>query len=141
MRPPQTPVELALRYLLFAAIAVAANLGSQALVFGVAGGGPLAFAAALVIGTGVGLLVKYVLDARWIFYAAPTRPAEEGKTFLGYAGTGLVTTAIFWGTEIAFHFGFPAWEEARYAGGALGLAVGYVVKYRLDRRFVFGTAG
>jgi putative flippase GtrA len=136
MRPPRTPAELALRYLLFAAIAVAANLGSQALVFGLASTGALAFVAALVIGTGVGLVVKYVLDARWIFYVPRSR-SQESKTFLGYAGTGLVTTGIFWGAEIGFHFGFPDWAEARYVGGALGLAVGYVVKYRLDRRYVF----
>jgi hypothetical protein len=26
---------------------------------------------------------------------------------------------------------------ARYAGGFAGLAIGYLVKYRLDKRFVF----
>ena len=30
-------------------------------------------------------------------------------------------------------------EGAAYVGGALGLAVGYVIKYQLDKRFVFCT--
>jgi len=27
----------------------------------------------------------------------------------------------------------------RYLGGAIGLTLGYVIKYRLDKRFVFVT--
>jgi putative flippase GtrA len=49
---------------------------------------------------------------------------------------GLVTTAIFWGTETAF---WMIWHTGmmRELGAVLGLLVGYVVKYNLDRRFVF----
>ncbi len=52
---------------------------------------------------------------------------------------GVVTTAIFWSTETAF---WVIWHTdlARETGAVLGLAVGYVVKYRLDRRFVFTDA-
>ena len=37
---------------------------------------------------------------------------------------------------------FMIWEsrEMLYLGGALGLAIGYVVKYQLDKRFVFTAA-
>ena len=38
--------------------------------------------------------------------------------------------------EYAFHWLFGV-DAMRYAGGALGLALGYLVKFRLDRRFVF----
>jgi hypothetical protein len=27
----------------------------------------------------------------------------------------------------------------RYVGGCIGLAIGYVIKYRLDKRYVFRT--
>ena len=48
----------------------------------------------------------------------------------------MLTTAIFWGTELAFvALGDAPW--LRYVGAVLGLAVGYTAKYRLDRRFVF----
>ena len=49
---------------------------------------------------------------------------------------GVVTTVIFWGVE----FGFQAMigtREMRYLGGVIGLAIGYLAKYRLDKRFVY----
>ena len=49
---------------------------------------------------------------------------------------GLATTVIFWGFEFGFQYLF-ATKEMRYLGGALGLAIGYVAKYLLDKRFVF----
>ena len=60
----------------------------------------------------------------------------HGRQFGLYTAMGIVTTLIFWGTETAF---WLAWntEAAREAGAVLGLTVGYVVKYNLDRRFVF----
>jgi putative flippase GtrA len=53
---------------------------------------------------------------------------------------GVVTTAIFWATETAFWLigGTDLWRET---GAVLGLSVGYLVKYELDRRYVFRTGG
>ena len=49
---------------------------------------------------------------------------------------GVVTTVIFWGFEFAFD---AIWNsmEMRYTGGVIGLAIGYYVKYQLDKRYVF----
>ncbi|MEL6702576.1 MAG: GtrA family protein, partial [Pseudomonadota bacterium] len=46
------------------------------------------------------------------------------------------TTMIFWGTETAF---WLIWDTdiMRELGAVIGLSIGYVVKYNLDRRFVF----
>ena len=49
---------------------------------------------------------------------------------------GLVTTAIFWGFEFTFDAIYQT-KEMRYVGGVIGLAIGYYVKYQLDKRFVF----
>jgi putative flippase GtrA len=49
---------------------------------------------------------------------------------------GVVTTAVFWGFEFGFDHLFGT-REMRYAGGVIGLAIGYVAKYQLDKRFVF----
>lgn len=91
---------------------------------------------ALLTGTGVGLTVKYVLDKRWIFADRSTGLRAHGRKFTLYTAAGVLTTAIFWGMETA---AWLAWRTqfAREAGALLGLAIGYVVKYRLDRRFVF----
>ncbi|MCY4178204.1 MAG: GtrA family protein, partial [Endozoicomonadaceae bacterium] len=49
---------------------------------------------------------------------------------------GLATTAIFWGTEYFFQIIFKT-DFMRYTGGIIGLIAGYLIKYRLDKRFVF----
>ena len=53
-----------------------------------------------------------------------------------YAAMGLVTTAIFWVTETGFWLIWRT-EFAREAGAVIGLSIGYVTKYLLDRRYVF----
>ncbi|WP_410971976.1 GtrA family protein, partial [Salmonella sp. SAL4445] len=79
-----TRTELTLRYALFAGIAIAANLAAQALVFAVYKG-PFPLAAALAVGTIVGLVVKFELDRRLIFYAPQQDAAATGATFFFYA--------------------------------------------------------
>jgi len=133
-----------LRYAAFAALATLANLATQRLVLlgaeapGAAGG--LRFALAVAAGTLVGLVAKYLLDKRWIFGDRAAGLRAHGRRFSLYTATGVVTTAIFWGMETGF---WLAWgtEAAREAGAVIGLAIGYVVKYRLDRRFVFDRPG
>ena len=49
---------------------------------------------------------------------------------------GVVTTAIFWGMELTFN-AIDSGNRSRFLGAVLGLAIGYFVKYHLDRRFVF----
>lgn len=129
---------LILRYAVFAALAVLANLAAQRLVLSWQDDGA-GFALALVVGTGVGLVVKYVLDKRWIFADREAGLAAHGRKFTLYTLMGLVTTALFWGTETAFWLIWHT-DAMREAGAVLGLAVGYVVKYNLDKRFVFAPA-
>jgi putative flippase GtrA len=53
---------------------------------------------------------------------------------------GLATTAIFWSVEFGFDRIFGT-AHMRYVGAVIGLAIGYIVKYYLDKRFVFGSPG
>lgn len=126
---------LILRYGAFAAIATAVNLAIQRAVlqFGEEG---LVFAAAMGAGTIAGLVVKYLLDKRWIFYDLSAGVKDHGRKFTLYTAMGIVTTAIFWGSETAF---WLIWRSdlMRELGAVIGLAIGYVVKYNLDRTFVF----
>ena len=126
---------LVARYAAFAAIATVANLGAQRAALA-AVPEPFAFPAALVLGTGIGVVVKYLLDRRWIFAAAPAAPRAEARRFTLYGLTGVVTTLLFWAVETGF---WLAWrtDAARELGAVIGLAIGYTIKYRLDRRFVF----
>jgi hypothetical protein len=126
---------LALLYGLFAALATLANLGAQMLAVRLYGGA-WAIELSMLAGTLVGLMVKYVLDKRHIFGFTSRSLAHDGRLFALYSLMGILTTLLFWGTEYAFHRLF-ATEALRYLGGALGLVLGYVIKYRLDKRFVF----
>lgn len=133
------PATLILRYVAFAVVATIANLGTQRVVME-AGGHALGYVAALLAGTIVGLVVKYILDKKWIFADSSSGLAAHGRNFSLYALMGVATTVIFWGSETLF---WLVWgnQIARETGAILGLAIGYVVKYRLDRRFVFTRRG
>jgi putative flippase GtrA len=52
----------------------------------------------------------------------------------------VITTLIFWGTETLFWLTWGT-DLMRETGAVIGLAVGYVIKYNLDKRFVFRVAG
>ncbi len=130
-----TLTALVLRYAFFAAIATVVNLAAQR---GALAAWPELFPA-MVVGTGAGLVVKYLLDKRWIFFDAAEGLAQHGRKFFLYSAMGVVTTLIFWGFETA---AWAVWhsDAARETGAVLGLAIGYLVKFRLDRRFVFTDA-
>lgn len=126
---------LVLRYTSFALMATAANLVTQRIIL-IAGESTEYFATAIVVGTIVGLVIKYLLDKRWIFYDGGTGLKDYGRKFSLYTAMGLVTTVIFWGSETSF---WLIWQSnlMRELGAILGLSVGYVIKYNLDRRYVF----
>lgn len=130
--------ELIVRYGFFAIIATVANLGSQRLMFAIAPS-EYSLGLALFFGTGVGLVVKYLLDKRWIFHQVPQAATQETRTFTLYTLTGVATTALFWGMESG---AWMIWQsdQAREIGAIVGLGIGYVVKYNLDKRFVFSSA-
>lgn len=116
-------------------VATVFNIGAQEVAIRFYQGG-YAVTISILVGTGVGLIVKYVLDKRFIFRFKAQDAAHDAKTFLLYTLMGVITTVIFWGFEYAFDAIFQT-KELRYVGGIIGLAIGYWVKYRLDKRFVF----
>ncbi len=132
-----TGFELAIRYGAFAVVATVVNLGLQRVIFAF-GDTTSHFVVAVIIGTGAGLVVKYILDKRWIFFDDASGLKAHSSKFALYTAMGLVTTAIFWGTEWAF---WRIWgtDGMRELGAIIGLAIGYVTKYELDRRYVFST--
>jgi putative flippase GtrA len=126
---------LVLRYAFFAVLATLANLVTQRGVLWFGDSGTL-FVLAVGAGTMVGLVLKYILDKRWIFGDMSVGVKAHGKRFSLYTAMGIVTTAIFWGTETAFWLLWQT-DAMRELGAVIGLSIGYVVKYNLDRRFVF----
>ena len=123
-----------IRYVIFAVVSTVANLLTQEAVIQVV---PVAaLTLSMLAGTAVGFAVKYVLDKYWIFYDDYTTPQREARKVLLYGVLSVLTTCIFWGFEVAF---WRIWgtDFAKYSGAVLGLAIGYAVKYTLDRKYVF----
>lgn len=129
------------RYALFAVIATIFNLSTQRLALFLLSdmsGVVINILIAMLAGTIIGLVVKYLLDKKWIFYDPSDGLVSDGKKFSRYTMTGIVTTAIFWLSETGFWYMFQT-DGMRELGAVLGLTIGYIVKYRLDKKFVFGT--
>lgn len=127
--------KLTISYSIFALIATVANIGAQDMIVRLYQGSYSVFVSVMV-GTGVGLVVKYLLDKRFIFRFQTRNAAHDAQTFTLYTLMGLVTTVIFWGFEFTFNYVFGT-KEMRYIGGVIGLAIGYISKYQLDKRYVF----
>lgn len=128
-------IYLSVKYALFAGIATAANIGTQHVCLAVYDG-PFSLYAAMAAGTLVGLVIKYVLDKKFIFYHETAGARDDLFKFIVYTFMGVFTTAIFWGSELLFNYLF-AFPEAKYLGAVAGLSIGYITKYNLDKRFVF----
>jgi putative flippase GtrA len=131
--------KLAMTYAVLAAIATAINIATQDLSLRIYAD-RYSIAISVAIGTITGLVAKYILDKKYIFAFKAENAAHDARTFVVYAAMGLVTTAIFWSFEFGFNQIFHT-KEARFTGAVIGLAIGYISKYMLDRKFVFVTGG
>jgi putative flippase GtrA len=121
-----------LLYVVFAGVATVANLAAQELFLRVSG----SLAVAILAGTVAGFATKYVLDKKWVFSDRYTTHRQELRKVTLYGAFSVATTLVFWLFEVAF---WMAWRTdfAKYTGAVLGLAVGYAIKFVLDRTFVF----
>ena len=128
-------MKLGVLYVIFACIATVVNLVTQEFTGQIY---PFAYPLAVSIfaGTLTGLITKYVLDKKYIFAYKTENQSKNMKTFLLYSSMSVITTIIFWATEFAFDAYFQT-KTMRYVGAVLGLSVGYITKYQLDKKYVF----
>lgn len=126
---------IAIRYTFFALISMSVNIAFQYLSF-LLYSGYLSLYIAMFAGTVAGLVLKYILDKKYIFFHTPKSKKDDGKKFFLYSVMGIFTTIIFWGFEIGFDYLYEN-ENAKYLGAIVGLGIGYTVKYSLDKKFVF----
>lgn len=126
---------IAIKYTLFAVISTLLNLLFQFMSFQFYDGFGSLYAA-MFWGTLAGLVIKYVLDKKFIFYHTTKDKKDDAKKFALYSLMGVFTTFIFWGFEIGFDALFEH-PNAKYIGAMVGLSIGYVIKYYLDKKFVF----
>ena len=91
---------------------------------------------AIVMGTIAGLVIKYLLDKNWIFNNYDNSIKKNLEYFLRYSFFGIATTLIFWSFELGFLYIWKS-DFAREIGAIIGLSIGYYIKYKLDKKYVF----
>ena len=121
-------------YTLFSICAISLNIFFQELSFTILIEGNIYVS--IIVGTIAGLILKYYLDKKYIFNFNTDRAIKETKIFILYSITGMFTTFIFWTLELIFHYFFHL-KYMKYFGAVLGLTIGYIVKYHLDKNIVF----
>jgi putative flippase GtrA len=126
---------LVTKYTLFTVIAITMNIFCQDVVNRLYQG-QFNLYASMLAGTLAGLVVKYILDRKYIFLFRSKSLFHDAQKFILYSTMGVVTTCVFWGVEMTFDFAFQD-VIMRYVGAVVGLSIGYYIKYRLDKRFVF----
>ena len=131
----KTATKIAVLYTLFAVLSTAINIGSQMLSICIYKG-QLSVEISILVGTAMGLPLRYFLEKRYIFNFTSKNLVHDGKLFVFYSAMGVITTLIFWGTEYAFHLIYDT-DFMRYLGGVIGLSIGFYVKYQLDKKYVF----
>lgn len=124
------------RYALFAVAAIVINLLSQNAVLLVLGKFWIGIYAAILVGNASGLLFKFIADKYWVFEDGEATLTGNSKKFALYAAFGVATTGIFWVFELLFHYLFGTVFMTN-VGAVLGLCIGYVIKYNLDKRVTF----
>lgn len=122
-------------YTLIALVSSLVNLGCQAAAVTLYRG-PWSVPLSVLLGTAAGLPIKYALEKRLVFGFHAANLRHDARLFALYTFFGVFTTFVFWATEWAFHLAFGT-EAMRYAGAALGLAVGFALRYQIDKRYVF----
>lgn len=135
-----------IRYLIFAAIAIALNM----LVFSAAkfileqlfnypDFAVIIKYTAKLMGIASGFMLKYILDKKYVFNDSKGTLQEEAQKVGIYGLLSIFTTLLLFviseGVERIID-----WKYEVYAGWLIGLIIGYLLKYFLDKRFVFKQA-
>ena len=122
-------------FICFALVSTLFNLATQRLILSIDETN-FYFFIAILSGTIVGLVIKFFLDKNYIFSNKKNNISYLSKKFSLYSLMGTFSTIIFWGTESIF---WIIWrqETMRELGALLGLTIGYIIKYKLDKKYVF----
>ena len=88
---------------------------------------------AVIAGSAAGLIFKYILDAAIVF---ESNRNIDLRNFIKYAFIGACITPVIWVAEVTFLNIFGT-VFMRDVGALLGIALAYLIKYEVDKRFVF----
>ncbi len=87
-----------------------------------------------ILGVGVAYIVKFFLDKFIVFEKKSTNLKQTSKEFIKYFLFAILTTAINIGGQYLLYWAFSI---DYIIAGFISLAIGYFVKFLLDRKYVF----
>lgn len=90
----------------------------------------------IAVGTILGFVTKFILDKFFVFKEKQESLTHTFKQIIIYGFLAVFTTIIFWSFQLGFKLLFGS-GVVEYIGALLGLAIGYTVKFFLDKKFVF----
>lgn len=122
-------------YVTFAILSIAINILFQMLSIALYKGNYF-IQVSIFVGTLLGLPIRYLLEKKYIFKYAAANLKHDAQLLMLYTLMAIFTTLIFWGIEFIFHIYFND-TFMRYLGAVIGLSIGFIVKYQLDKKYVF----
>jgi len=134
--PKRTLRDAIILHFIFAGVAIVLNVVSQMVTVAVLPRHEWTILFSILVGTGVGLVAKYLLDKFVIYNEQIGERETEVKNALIYTFSGAFTTALFWLIEYGFHVVTQS-DFWRYVGAVIGLTIGYTIKFFIDRKYVF----
>jgi positive regulator of sigma E activity len=127
-----TKKKIFLKYFLFSFFSILINIVSQEIT--------LYFYTNIFIsiinGTITGFIFKFYVDKKYIFSGENT--IFSMKELFLYASTAILTTIIFWSFELIFLYLFES-KAFKIFGAVLGLSIGFLIKYQLDKKITFNS--
>ncbi|CAH7425878.1 GtrA-like protein [Vibrio chagasii] len=90
----------------------------------------------MLFGTVVGMFAKFILDSYFVFHEEVKCDARGVRRLFTYSFMAIVPTLIFWGFELLFEYFFSS-VSMRFFGATIGFILGAILKYNLDKRYVF----
>jgi putative flippase GtrA len=87
-----------------------------------------------VLGVGVSYIVKFILDKFIVFQKRSRDLKQTSKEFIKYFLFAILTTLINIGGQYLLYWAFSI---DYIIAGFISLAIGYIVKFLLDRKYVF----
>ena len=96
----------------------------------------IGFCLKMLTATIVGFVFKFIVDKFIVFEQNSDSLSKSIKQVILYGSFAVVTTAIFWATEMFFKMAFKT-QTAEIIGAVIGLTVGYTIKFIFDKNVVF----
>ena len=122
-----------IKYILFAIFATIANLLTQRIILSFFQ--TTFFLLAIFLGTLVGLIIKFFLDKTFIFFDKSKISKKLGKSLVFILQMGFFQQ-LFLGNRVYI---LDNLENRKHEeiGAVIGLSIGYIIKYKLDKKYVF----